>query len=66
MSNKMNLPWVSRFIDDDYDGYKEIAATNGVIIGIFPTHIADYIVKCVNEHEVLVDALQNTLQTSSW
>ena len=66
MSNKMNLPWVSRIIDDDDDGFREVVDAKEYLIGIFPTHIAEYIVKCVNENEGLVTALQNTLQTSSW
>ena len=57
MSNEMNLPWVSRIIDDDDDGFREVVDAKEYLIGIFPTHIATHIVKCVNAHEGLVEAL---------
>ena len=62
MSNEMNLPWVSRIIDDDDDGFREVVDAKEYLIGIFPTHIAAHIVKCVNAHDGLVEALKVAIE----
>ena len=63
MSNEMNLPWVVRIVDYDDGGgddeYRAIYDSKDFMVDILPTHQSAHIVKCVNAHDGLVEALQS-------
>lgn len=66
MSNEMNTPWEARAMYDDPDDYqfREVVDSKEMLVGIFPTHLAAHIVKCVNSHDALVEALHQLERVS--
>ena len=60
MSNETNTPWhTSKWANTAYMNI--IGADGELVINALPLPLAAHIVKCVNSHEGLVEALQNIL-----
>jgi len=61
MSNEMNLPWKLQPLGR---GQAEVLDNFGRLILTMPLHLAAHIVKCVNNHNALVEALETVLANS--
>ena len=56
---QFNTPWEVLTFEDD--GYADVRDARGLTICNVPLHTAAYIVRCVNIHDALVDALKAVL-----
>jgi len=57
---QFNTPW--EFLTFEDDGYADVRDARGLTICNVPLHTAAHIVRCVNSHQGLMDALHTTCE----